>query len=448
MNVPSESDQAGSTSPTPVLPTGPSLGPRRHWTAAAVGVLVVLLAGVLGWAGFVRLRVPRSLGEISQLLQRQEWVAAENSLRLYLRGHPDDPAALMLLGQCLGGRGALVQAAGVLETVPAGAAERRNALFGAGLAWKDANHRRDAERVWLECLELPRGELEPPDIERQCLLQLCEMYALERRRVELWSMTQRVYDMAEPRQKHQALVMRVRYPLEMVQPPLALGTLQPALDIDPTDLKTRRAIGLYHLEAGQMREARAQLYRYTQEAPDDPLIWEAWCACLHKDQDKFGLERAVAGLPASADALAQCWKFRAIVAQEKSDLEQAVAALERSVQIDPSDPELHHRLGQLLVRMGDSPRAQQHLTRNRELQEARDALRDAMEEYRTSWTRDPARRPELAYQFGLAHEKLGEVEDSKAWYRAALAEDPAHAHSIAALQRLQTAAVAEPTLVP
>jgi tetratricopeptide (TPR) repeat protein len=342
-----------------------------------------------------------------------------------------------------------VECAKQLEAVPDDAAERREALLGAGLAWKAANHRRDAERVWLLGLELPRPELGPSDFEIQCLRQLCETYALERRRAELWSMTGRVIQLAEPRQKHEPLVMRARYLFEMVDPQVASSLLQPALDIDPKDLKTRLAVGLYHLEADQMKEARAQLFRCVQQAPDEPSVWEAWCSCLHKARDMFALERAVGQLPASADASAVCWKFRGLVAEQKGKLDEAVLALGRSVELEPSEPEFHHRLGQLLVRTGQTAPGQQHLTRNQELQNAREALREAMDEYRKSWTRDSDRRPEIAYRFGSAYENLGQVEESKAWYRAALSEDPAHAESIAALERVQNASEAtKPAVVP
>jgi tetratricopeptide (TPR) repeat protein len=235
--------------------------------------------------------------------------------------------------------------------------------------------------------------------------------------------------------------MRARYEFEMVDPQVALGLLAPALVNDPEDLLTRRAIGLYHLEAGNTEKARAQLIRCMQESPDNLLMWEAWLQCLIKSgAGEFELELAVHDLPQSADGSAECWKARQILAERQDNLQLAQEAAEQSVRLQPSEAEHYHQLGLILMRLGKKEDGQRELTRSQELQQTRQELRQLFDDYRRDYNRmEPGSRTELVYRFGQVYEKLGRQEEAAAWYRVALSESPSHQLSMAALERLRAA---------
>jgi tetratricopeptide (TPR) repeat protein len=380
---------------------------------------------------------PRSLEDIERMANRQEWVAAKLALDRYLARTPDDTRALFLSGRVFAAQKDFAQCAATLEKVPAGAAERGEALLRTGQAWHQAKWRRRAERAWRECLDLPDSDIDMPRIRQEARRQLCNLLALERRRAELRAMTEELFQHALPLGRHEPLEMRARYEFIMVDPQIALGLLEPALEKDPDDYVTRRAVGLYYLEANNPEKARAQLYQCVEKHSDDVRVWEAWLHCLYQTADLFGLEQALRDVPAAADESAECWKFRAIVAERQENVDEQVRLATRAFELQPDVAEHHHRLGQALLRQGKKAEAQVHLARNAELQTAMKDLRSAYENFRQSYSRAAAEdRVGLAYALAEAYETLGRTSDAMAWHSVALAENPAHAPSIDARERL------------
>jgi tetratricopeptide (TPR) repeat protein len=418
---------------------------RKQWVQGALIVALtacLLIAGVFG----VRLALdrwsePSSLDQIERLMNRQSWPKAEEQLRRYLARHSNEAPAQMLLGRVLAARKAYADCAVALEGISEVAPERALALLRAGQAWQEGKYRRAAERAWKTCLELSSGDVDLPAVQQDCRRGLCMAYALERRRDDLWDMTGQMMAHTPQRQWHEPFAMRARYEFEMVDPQVALGLLGPALINDPDDLLTRRAIGLYHLEAGNTEKARAQLIRCMQESPDNLLMWEAWLQCLSKTgAGEFELERAVNDLPSSADGSAECWKARQILAERQDNLQLAQQAAEQTVRLEPSEPEHHHQLGLILMRLGKKEDGQSELARSQELQQTRQELRQLFDDYRHDYDRmEPGSRTELVYHFGQVYEKLGREEEAAAWYRVALSENPSHQLSMAALERLRVA---------
>jgi tetratricopeptide (TPR) repeat protein len=411
----------------------------------------LLPAGVFGvWLAQNRWSEPRSLLEIERLMNRQSWVEAESQLQRYRARHSKDPSAQMLLGRALAARKAYSDSARALEEISEEAPERALALLRAGQAWHEGRFRREAERAWKACLAMSVGDVDLPAVQQECRRQLCAAYALERRRDDLWDVTAKMTAHSQPRLWHEPFAMRARYEFEMVDPQVALGLLAPALENDAKDLPTRRAIGLYHLEAGNAEKARAQLIRCVQESPADLLSWEAWLQCLHKTgAGDLELQQALRALPPSADSSAECWKARQTVAERQDNLQLALEAAQHAVRLQPSEPEHCHRLGQILIRLGSKEEGQEQLARSQELQQARLQLRDLFDEYRRDYFElDPAPRAELVYQFGQAYEMLGRQGEAAGWYRVALSESPAHKLSLAALERLNVASGSDPNSPP
>jgi tetratricopeptide (TPR) repeat protein len=406
---------------------------RRRWL-----LLIGLACVVLGVWTVNASRPPRSLAEIERLIDRGAWPRAEQQARRYLQRHASDSAARLLLGRILGARESYADCAQVLLEVPVGSPDRPMALLRAGQAWSLANRVRDAERAWIACVKSDSqtlsGDLE---IRQECRRQLCKLYALERRRDALWQMSWAMHADAAPRMKHEPLAMQARYGFELVDPLTAAPSLDSAVEADPTDVYSRRALGLYLLEAERTEQARAHLYRSVQEAREDSLVWEAWLGCLYKTGDAFGLKKAIGELPASMDSSVECWRYRGLLAEQDGDVNAAIAATERCVKDQAWNPESHYRLGQLLRRVGQSEAAQKSIARSQELQAAQSELRDAFDNYVHYWTGEVKRRPELALQLATAYEKSGRVGETVAWLRVALAEDPGHAPSIAALERIE-----------
>lgn len=431
---------------TSMIGSKPNVGeppPRQSRTAlfAALALFVIVGVAATGWLAHDRWHAPKSLDEIRHLIDRRQWSEADVHLRRFLASHPDDVEAMLLHARVLAAKEDFAQCATLLERVPPDYAERARALLRAGQAWHEARRRRDAERVWLACLETTAGDEELPLIQQECRRQLCGMFALERRREDLWKMTDEMTRHALPRERHEPLAMRTRFELVMVEPQVSLSQLEPALENDPQDYVTRMAVGLYYLEAGNSEKARARIYQCVEAHREEPRVWEAWLQLLHKTGDHFGLEQAVRELPPATEQSAGCWKYRLIVAEQKEDLDGAQEAARRALNMRPFDAEIHHRLGQLLLRAGRKEEAQEHLNRNQELQRAQQDLRDAFDIYRKDYARATKdRRTEIAFRIAGAYERLGRPSEAAGWHRVVLSEDPAHPQSIGALERIQNGA--------
>lgn len=177
-------------------------------------------------------------------------------------------------------------------------------------------------------------------------------------------------------------------------------------------------------------------------------MWEAWLECLYQMANFAELEEAVRDLPAAADESADCWKFRAIAAEHREDWERAIEAAQRAVELDPYEPEHYYRLGNEFIRSGNKQEGQKYLTRSQQVAEAQKNLSDAFLEYQKHYKPEQQPPASVSHQVGQAYEKLGNQEEAAAWYRAALAENPAHTPSITALMRLQTEPMADDLAPP
>lgn len=428
-----------ATSETKTPPSGVSSPTSRAPVWAILTIFIIFGTSLAAWMTREQWMTPRSLDGLQRLAARKQWDKADRLIHRYLAAHPNDPEAMLLRGRMLAAQENFVECARQLESVPSDTIEYAQALLRAGEAWERAHRRRDAERVWKKCLAVSTGDLELPLMQQQCRRLLCRLYAVERRRDDLWAMTEEMLQRTAPQQRHEPLAMRTRFEFVMVDPQVALGELDLALEQNPTDSLTRRAAGLYELEAGNTEKARTHLYKCLQEDRDSLPAWESWLQCLYQTADIFGLEQAIRELPPSAESSAACWKYRAIVAERKEDMDGAIAAGRRAIERCPSEAEHYHRLGQFLLRAGSKEEGQSFLARNKELQDAQQKLRESFDAYRRDFTRGANdEKVDIAFRLGQGYDGLGRSTDAAAWYRFALSEDPAHAQSISALERIQS----------
>jgi tetratricopeptide (TPR) repeat protein len=400
--------------------------------------MLLVLAGIGAMAGW-HLQSwwtgPESIESIEPLLAQQDWKRAERLLERYLTRNPNEPAALMMLGRVYAGRADFTHCAEILEKIAPTSRQRAEALFRAGQAWLAAQHRRQAERVWNACRSLEGDSPAWWYYQQQCRRELCGLFALEQRREEFLAMTSEMLDPQLGGNRYDILFARTRFEFEKIDPTGVLAQLQLAIDSDPDDMYSRRALGLYHLEAGQLQQSRAQLFRCVQLAPDDGTVWEAWLQCLYNAGDLNGLADAVAQMPERFAAS----RFRSIVAEQQGMLEQAIEFARQNVAAEPDRPEAYYRLSQLLLRAGNEVEAQSLLTRSNEVKEQRDRMHSAYEAYRDRRANSARELAELAAHFGLAFEGLGNRTEAMEWYRAALAEDNGHETSSVRLQQLESA---------
>jgi len=429
------SPDAATPAPSEASQTGTG---RRLWPYAGA-VLVVVALVTAGWYVHWRSRPP-TVAEVERLLRRQQIEEAEQAARALVAADPENPQKVYLLARTLAAADKLVEAAELLEELEVDGPRRAEALLRAGQCWLRAHYRRKAEAAFYRCLEVEADEaLTLPEIHQAARRELAGIYATERRTGDFRRITWSIYEESAPHDKSAALASRIRYDFEMVDPRVAIASLEPAIQADPSDVYSRRAIGFYYLELGDAAKARPYLIRCVQDAPKNPIMWETWLHCLVRVADTILAERYLEQVPPEADSLPLCWRYRAQLLDLLGRTEEAVAAAQRAVQLAPFDPENQYQLAQMLIRANRRQEAEQHIRRSQELQDLVQELRDAFERFRREWQQlpEPQQRCDLAVEIAQICEKLGRIRDAYGWYGVALHEVPNHAPAIEARNRLE-----------
>jgi tetratricopeptide (TPR) repeat protein len=197
----------------------------------------------------------------------------------------------------------------------------------------------------------------------------------------------------------------------------AIAAFHKAAEIDPQLASPHFHLGLaYDRAGGRVHEAIGEYQLALRLQPDlIEALYGLSIACAEVgdlDGAIVLLRQVIAARPQLADAHynlgLHLWeRFKRTVGPKQSkDLDEAVAALTRAIQIDPNDARAHSALGQLLVDKQD-------------LAPALDHLRHAM-----ALAPD---NPEHAYNLGLALRLTGEVDAAESSFRTALRLNPTHA---------------------
>ena len=202
----------------------------------------------------------------------------------------------------------------------------------------------------------------------------------------------------------------------------AAATLAEASRVDPADIRTRVALAETLRRLGRLDEADAALPREYRESGDDEA---------RKVRARIEMERddpAGASPPVSADdpALAEVLGRAAL---GRGDLAEAERLFKIALDVDPFDRDAQFGLGQVLRLSGRQVEAGHYL----HAAEARDRLDRAIGNARTPENRA---NPQVLRAVASLCEGLDRRPEALAWYRLALARDPADPATQAAIYRL------------
>ncbi len=203
------------------------------------------------------------------------------------------------------------------------------------------------------------------------------------------------------------------------QPALAIASFQQAVSILPGYAKARYNLGVTLLEQGKPDAAVAQLQQVVKNEPK----WVEACtglanALMEKGQYEAAIERYVKISQMQPDAAAFSNLGNALVRIGRP--EEALAACQKPLALDPKHAEAHNNLGNALLRLG----------------KAAEAI--------ASYQKAIAIRPEYAevhYNLGVAYLKLGQLDAAIVSCQAALKIKPdyADAHYNLAILKVQQA---------
>lgn len=252
---------------------------------------------------------------------------------------------------------------------------------------------------------------------------------------------------------------------------LAISHLRNAADLDPSDYRVLRLAGLINYEYQNFEEAVRDYRRALERSPPQQMEIEIRLELADSLRELRQSDTALAILEPcrkSADVLA----MRAACHEAGGDLQLALDAAQRAVELAPRHPQANFILGRIylserawekalphlrtavemsptdheprfllgraLLQTGDAEEGQEQLERSTELKEL--FLEMAELHIRAIEHPDDA---SLRVQLGKLAEQLGRPSLALTWYRAALGLQPADAEAAQAIERLQAGLQAE-----
>jgi tetratricopeptide (TPR) repeat protein len=405
--------------------------------SSTVGPWIFAIAAVIasaGWLGWQWMHRPPQMQTARIYVEGKAWEKAAPMLERILDEDPENAEASRLLVNCLVNLNRYDEAVLVLLRAPGDAAEKADALYGAGVIHMLANKRRHAERDWKSVLALDESIPGVAEWQQKARSNLCTLFAVERRRRDFLDVSEEMFDHSLPKDRHAPLRFRMRSLVNVVEPNAAIKDLDPAVAADPDDLASRAAIALYLADLDKFDEALDRVQECRARTPSDLFVWETWCTILDRKGDVKGIVEALKTIPPSAEESAVAARMQSIAAEQRGDLDAAAAHLRRAMALDP-DPGHHQRMGRLLMRQKKPDEAKRELELSRLQSPVLSEVKEFIQRYQEASPDDIRQFADWANDAAVLMDKLERADEARRWRLAALAADPSHRLSLAALER-------------
>ncbi len=413
----------------------------RHW-------LIAGCVAAVGIAALWYLWPAPELSELHLLVLAHDWQRARRGLERYVRRHPDDGQALLMLATVyreLGDRSAALE---TLQRVPAGSEFKARAVFEEGeLHW--ANKRTgQAERSWQQAIKLSRaggggtGQKQASEPTLWALARLADLYLLLSRDDEarhvLWLLFNSV-----PKTDPAAVDLLLRLTaleLEEENPKNAIAELEPCAAAEPENLNVRAALLLYYLRAGMPEKAGQLARQLADSAATSPHLWNSLVRYYVQTGDRVGIRQTLAKLPAEPEHgqkswNSRVWTYRGIDHENFGELQQALDCYRRAVALWPRSREANSRLAQAARLAGRQDEFKQQIA---VVKKTADCI-SKLSQYIGRLPKFPGNTlsAKQCQELGQLCEALSWRHEALAWHELALARDPELSGSKEALTRLQ-----------
>ncbi len=149
------------------------------------------------------------------------------------------------------------------------------------------------------------------------------------------------------------------------QPDVALPEVNRAIAANPNLGAGYNLRGLINAALGKDDAAESDFRRALVINPRDPDALQnyGWYLCQHNRHDEAGVQFSQAlALPPRRDT-ARTWLAQGVCQARAGRLEEAEKSLQRSYQMDPSNPSTSVNLAEVLLRRGEAERARFHIRR-------------------------------------------------------------------------------------
>lgn len=392
---------------------------------------VLASAGWLGWQWRIR---PADLQTVRVYVDGKAWEKAAPMLERILDADPENTEANRMLVTCLVNLERYDEAVLRLRRTRGDAAETADAIYGAGVIQMMANKRRDAERSWKEVLTLDESAPGVAEWQQKARSKLSTIYAVERRRRDFLAISEEMFDRSLPRERFMPLQFRMRSLVNVVEPNSAIKELELAAAADPDDLYSRAAIAWYLSELEKYDAAMERILECRRKAPTELFCWETLCTVLDRRGDVKGIVEALKSIPPGADDSAIAARMQAIAAEQQGDLAAAATHLSRAMALDP-EPAFHQKMGRLLTKQKKFEEAKRELQLSNVQQPVFNDVKEFMQRYQAGTPERVQQFADWANEAATLMDKLERFDEGRRWRLAALAADPGHRPSVAAIER-------------
>jgi tetratricopeptide (TPR) repeat protein len=377
-----------------------------------------------------------TLDGLSPLIAARRWDDAERRLADYLRAHPRDVRANLLMAQVALARDVPKpeRALHHLDRIDGGDVRiRTTVLLHRGKALSELGRNDEAEAAWKGALRL---DPTAPEVG----WNLLGLYYVQGRRNEAHRLAMELHAVEpDPRDRVQLLLELVRQDAKPIGPDSLIRTLEPIVRARPADRHTAIALGLALVRNSRADEGLAILRGLVDRHPEDEDARLGLLLGLDEARRPADLVEVLAGLPRALADDSRFQRYRAAVAQERGDWGAAATGYLRAWQADPSDFQVLYRLSRALRAAGRSEEAGRFDAAVRGAQRAREDVLALYEEANAVKDLGTAPHPELYRRLADLRERTGRPDEALAWHRLALRDRPDDPISRAAVARLDPA---------
>jgi tetratricopeptide (TPR) repeat protein len=402
-------------------------------------VLALALISILGVGiGAVVVRwvqptVP-TLDEVRALARSGQFSRGRAVLREYLKGYPNDKAGYLLMAE-LATEPSSPEAELALEALGHVHAQNRRlravVKFLEGKARYQQKRYDLAETCWWEALAI--DPLVP-----EAGWALLDLLDLEGRVQEAHALGMKQHLIEpDPRDRVRYLLELSRLDIDQVAPGSQFQIFQPLHETNPQDVRIALILGRALIHDSRPEEGLKVLREVFQRHPESPEVWRAWLEGLYDGHEFEELAQAYKQLPESMRSDPRFARIEGLVAENAQDWPRAIAAFRRARAYEPYEGVVSYHLRQALIVAGQREEAERVNREYANFQAAFKQLRGVYQEALKTPTLGYKPHVELYQKLADLREKMGRVDEARAWHRLVLEDEPENAISVAALERLK-----------
>jgi len=421
--------------------------------------VVVLAVGGLATLGILRVMgSPSSLAEVYALARDHQFERAQVLLLRYLRVHPRDARAHLLMAQ-LATEPPRVRPERALEHLrsirPESTKQAALIKFFEGKANFQQQRYDLAEASWIEALKLD-------PVVPEAGWALVDLLDKESRSEEAHQLGMKLHEVEPDRRDRVRILLEMsRLDIEAPDPLSQVPLFEPIIMAHPENLPLSITVGLALIRVNRSEDGLKLLEGTVRRHPDALQAWDAWFTGLYYASEADKLAAEFAKLPMELASDPRFAKHEGMIAQNAKDWARAVRAYRRAFEFEPFNQGVCYRYRFVLRQAGETAEHTRVDQFYKNYQSAYRQMRrsyygkDPRDDGQLADTKDASDRrgvyyevlevktlglqphPQIYQRLADLREKMGRFDEARAWHRLVLRDFPDNSHSLAALRRLK-----------